>query len=95
MSHTLTITVHLHTVLRRGSSLGALVVQVPAGCTLDELRRRLEIAYDPAELLLVVNGRAAQVSQVLADGDEVHFIPAISGGGRQVEGSSHGCPTAR
>jgi molybdopterin converting factor small subunit len=31
-------------------------------------------------ILLVVNGRQAAETQVLANGDEVHLIPALSGG---------------
>jgi molybdopterin converting factor small subunit len=40
----------------------------------------LEIQLDVENTLLVVNGHTAELDQQLADGDQVHLIPAISGG---------------
>jgi sulfur carrier protein ThiS len=55
-------------------------MEVPAGSTIDDLLRDLGISMDPNEILLVVNGKMAEGSHTLTEGDEVHFIPAISGG---------------
>jgi len=53
-------------------------VEMPAGATLDDLLRTLAIR--PEGLVLVVDGRTAEGSQVLDGADEVHLIPALSGG---------------
>ncbi len=77
------VSVHLHSTLQRQTPQGLLrqaQVELPAGSSLGELVRRMEVTVDPDELLLVVNGRMAEVDQILCDHDEVHLIPAISGG---------------
>ncbi len=77
------VTVHLHTTLQRQTPKGALrrlEVTLPAGSTLAELLARLEMEFKEDSVLLVINGRQADASQGLADGDEVHLIPALSGG---------------
>jgi molybdopterin converting factor small subunit len=47
----------------------------------------LEIELEPEHLLLVVNGRTAQLQRVLRDGDQVNLMPAISGGDNERMGS--------
>ncbi len=77
------VVVHLHTILQRQGPQGLisrLVVELPAGSDLAAVLRLLDIKTDPEELLLVVNTRTANPDQVLNDGDEVHLIPALSGG---------------
>lgn len=77
------ITVQLHTTLQRQTREGALrrlEVALPAGSTLADLLARLEVAPHQDAILLVINGRQADADQALADGDEVHLIPALSGG---------------
>jgi molybdopterin converting factor small subunit len=61
------ITVYLHTILQRH--------------TPDGLKNRLvvKVDIDINSLLLVVNGRSAELTQLLNDGDQVNLIPAISG----------------
>jgi molybdopterin converting factor small subunit len=79
----LVITVHLHTTLQRRTPEGLqrrLEVTLPAGSRLADVLERLAIPLDEASILLVINGRAAAPAQPLADGDEVHLIPALSGG---------------
>jgi len=79
----LVVTVHLHTTLQRRTPTGALrrlQVTLPAGGTLGDLLARLEVDPQPEAVLLVVNGRQADAGQALAEGDEVHLIPALSGG---------------
>lgn len=77
------VTVQLHTILQRQTPNGRvdqLQVELPEGSCVENLLERLEIALQPEDLLLVVNGRTAPPDQVLADGDRVNLIPAISGG---------------
>jgi molybdopterin converting factor small subunit len=79
----LVIDVHLHTTLQRQSPQGRisrLFVDLPEGSTLSILLRRLDIQTNTDELLLVINTRTADLNQVLQDGDDVHLIPALSGG---------------
>ncbi len=77
------IEVHLHTILRLETPDGVvdrLDLAVPAGSTLGDLLKRLDIDLNPEALLLVVNGRMAESHQVLGPGDVVNLMPAISGG---------------
>jgi sulfur carrier protein ThiS len=60
--------------------LRQLEAELPASSTLADLLRGLELPSDAPGLLLVVNGRSADRSQALAEGDEVHLMPALSGG---------------
>jgi molybdopterin converting factor small subunit len=75
----LQVTVHLHTVLQRGSK-SQIQQELPAGATVGSLLDLFEIEMPLEALLLVVNGRHAEPEQTLQDGDEVHFIPALEGG---------------
>ena len=75
------MTVNLHTRLRRRTPQGTvrrLELDLPAASTVADLLHAVEIG--PKGLLLVVNGRTADLGQALADGDEVDLIPALSGG---------------
>ena len=77
------VTLHLHTTLQQPSPagpVGRLEVTLPTGSSLADLLSSQEIELDEENTLLVVNGRLAEMSQLLADGDVVHLIPAISGG---------------
>lgn len=73
----------LHTTLQRrtpGGMVRHLEVQLPERSVLADLLAALEIRQDLKGVLLVVNGRTAEPSKVLEEGDDVHLIPAISGG---------------
>ena len=77
------LTVHLHTILQKETPEGLqnrIEVNIPAGSTLGDLLASLEISQHPDSLLLAVNGRVADVSQILHPGDQVNLMPAISGG---------------
>ena len=52
--------------------------------TVGDLVDLLEIRLAPDDLLLAVNGMTAAPEQVLHDGDVVHLIPALAGGGQAV-----------
>lgn len=77
------ITVHLHTILQIETphgTIGQLEVTLPQDSTLADLLDQLEIDMQPEALLLVVNGRMAELEQPLREGDQVNLMPAISGG---------------
>lgn len=80
------VIVHLHTILQRhtpdGSVEDRLAVTLPPGSTLTDLLDHLAVALPPDALLLVVNGRMAHLHQPLHEGDQVHLMPAMSGGAR-------------
>ncbi|MBN2548179.1 MAG: MoaD/ThiS family protein [Anaerolineales bacterium] len=77
------VTVQLHTILQRQTPQGLvnrLDLALPAGSTVGDVLKSLEIVMEPEALLLVVNRRWAELETVLQDQDELHLIPAISGG---------------
>jgi molybdopterin converting factor small subunit len=77
------ITVHLHTILQRQTPeglVGRVEVSLPPGSALNDVLAHLEIDLTPEQLLLVVNGRMAELVQELHDGDVVNLMPALSGG---------------
>jgi molybdopterin converting factor small subunit len=79
----LTVVVHLHTTLQRPTPSGPLRridLTLPAGSTLGDLLDRLSLAHLDDSVLRVINGRQADSHHVLRHGDEVHLIPALSGG---------------
>jgi sulfur carrier protein ThiS len=79
----ITVTVHLHTTLQRPTPKGPLRrldITLPTGSTLADLLHRLSLPRHDDSVLLVINGRQADAGQVLRDADEVHLIPALSGG---------------
>ncbi len=77
------VVVHLHTILQRQTPDGLislLEVQLPPDSTLADLLSFLNIELAPEHLLLAVNGRIAELNQVLSEGDQVNLMPAMSGG---------------
>ena len=76
------ITVRLHTILQRKVPGGKrrMEIKLKEGSTLLELVEHLTLDIDPNLLLYAVNGRVAEVDQVLVDGDVVNLMVAISGG---------------
>jgi molybdopterin converting factor small subunit len=80
----LVVTVRLHTTLQRETPEGPrrhFDVSVPAGATLAYVLDHFAVRPDDRSVLLVVNGRRAHPDHPLQDGDEIHLIPALSGGG--------------
>jgi molybdopterin converting factor small subunit len=55
-------------------------VALPLGSTLADLLDHLALPRGDDSVLFVINGRQADAAQVLQDADEVHLIPALSGG---------------
>lgn len=77
------ITVYLHTILQRQTPEGLInrvEVKIPPGSMVVDLLKALKVDIDINSVLLVVNGRSAELTQLLNDGDRVNLIPAISGG---------------
>jgi molybdopterin converting factor small subunit len=79
----LVVEIHLHTTLQRNTETGLIRkvdLVLPPDSTLAEVLVRLEIHLPEEGLLLVVNGRTADINSQLNDGDIIHVIPAVSGG---------------
>ena len=77
------VTVHLHTILQRRTAGGVereVTVSLPPGSRIADLLEELAVSLAPSAMLFLVNGRTAALDHALSDGDEVHLIPAISGG---------------
>jgi sulfur carrier protein ThiS len=77
------VQVHLHTTLQRWTPEGLvrrLEIDLSSASTLRDLLEQLAIPSDREAILMVINGRTADPEQTLNAGDEVHLIPAISGG---------------
>ena len=76
------LTVRLHTILQRRPEgrVSQLQIELPEGATVADVAVHLEIRLGLSHLLLVVNGRVAAPDTLLADGDHVDLIPALSGG---------------
>ena len=76
------LTVRLHTVLqhRPGGRISQLQIELPDGATVADVATHLDIRLGLNHLLLAVNGRVAAPDTLLADGDHVDLIPALSGG---------------
>jgi len=70
-------------VLRRKTPEGIvdrLEVDLPEGATVQALLEAAAIPLSGDALLLVVNGRIVKPEHVLAEGDQVRLVPAMSGG---------------
>jgi molybdopterin converting factor small subunit len=80
--------VHLHTTLQIETPEGLvrnLSIEIDDGARLIDLVDILGIEADEAHTLFVVQGQIADLDHRLAEGDVVHFIPAISGGNFSAE----------
>jgi molybdopterin converting factor small subunit len=85
------VIVHLHTILQLQSPDGPirrLELNLPTGSTLQAVLDTLHLPLKLEDILLVVNMRTAEPDLELHEEDEIHLIPALSGGG-YFEGSIH------
>ena len=74
---------HLHTTLQKETPEGfirVLPAELNPGAMVIDLIRQLDLVIDEANTLFVIRGQIVEKDQVLSEGDEIHFIPAISGG---------------
>jgi molybdopterin converting factor small subunit len=79
----LVVEIHLHTILQRITDTGTIRkmnIELPPGSSLAEVLGTLEIDLPVDGLLLIVNGKNADLKCLLEDGDIIHIIPALSGG---------------
>jgi molybdopterin converting factor subunit 1 len=79
------VTVKLFARLRDVAGTGEIVRDVPAGATVRSLWSELvaefpEIASYERSISTAINADYAKMDQRLADGDEVAFLPPVSGG---------------
>jgi molybdopterin converting factor subunit 1 len=79
------VTVRVFARLREIMGSEAVVVPVPAGATVADLRRGLELLWPEARGVLsksaiAVNNEYAEPDQPIAAGDELALIPPVSGG---------------
>jgi molybdopterin converting factor subunit 1 len=79
------VTVRVFARLREIMGSEAVMVPVPAGATVADLRRGLEILWPEARGVLsksaiAVNNEYAEPDQPIAAGDELALIPPVSGG---------------
>ena len=79
------VRVKLFAMLRERAGAGDAVHEVPDGFTVNELWNRLGDVYPglsgiDLRLLYAVNSEYVDRGHRLADGDEVAFIPPVSGG---------------
>ena len=81
----MTLTVLLFAKIRDAAGADSVSVELPAGATVLEMRRRLADLYPAVAGLLersavAVNHDFADADRPLASGDEVAIIPPVSGG---------------
>ena len=79
------VRVRLFASLREAAGVGEVRLELPAGSTAEQAWERLAaevpaLAARRASLAVSVNRRYASFDTPLADGDEVVFIPPVSGG---------------
>jgi molybdopterin converting factor subunit 1 len=79
------IRVKLFAALREAAGLSVVDLELPAGATAEDAWRRLLEGHPVlgprrASLAAAVNRRYAPFDMPLADGDELVFIPPVSGG---------------
>ena len=75
------IQVRLFAMLRERAGRAEVAIELPDGTTAGEVWSALAIGDEPAGLAVAINRAYADRTAVLHDGDEVAFIPPVSGGG--------------
>jgi MoaE-MoaD fusion protein len=74
------VRVRLFAGLRERAGVGALEVEVTDGATVGDVWPLLDLGTEPQGLLYARNRAYVERSQTLSAGDEVAFIPPVSGG---------------
>ena len=79
------VTVRLFAQLRDAAGLGVWEADLPPGALVgdvwrDVARRHPEIAPFEKAISCAINANFARMTQPVADGDEVAFLPPVSGG---------------
>ena len=78
---TLCVAIRLHSTLRHrgGEIIDELAVELPQGSNVGDVVRLLDVP-EQLDLILALNGQVVDRDAVLADGDRLTLIPALSGG---------------
>ena len=79
------VTVRLFARLRDIAGAGELARELPAGATIGDLWRQLagefpEFAGYERSISSAINADYARMDQAIGDGDEIAFLPPVSGG---------------
>jgi molybdopterin synthase catalytic subunit len=74
------VRVRLFAALRERAGRGALEIEVGDGATVGDIWPLLELGAEPRGLLYARNRVYVERSEALRAGDEVAFIPPVSGG---------------
>ncbi len=74
------VRVRLFAGLRERAGTRGSEIELPDGSSVADVWGALDLGDEPAGLLVAVNHRYAGRDDALADGDEVAFIPPVSGG---------------
>jgi molybdopterin converting factor subunit 1 len=79
------VTVRLFARLRDIAGVAELARELPAGATIGDLWRQLagefpELAAYERSISSAINADYARMDQVIGDGDEIAFLPPVSGG---------------
>ena len=78
------VSVRFFALYRERAGVSQTEVELPEGSTPEELLRRLRSVYTSLPLsdsvLIAVNSEYASLGAPLREGDEVAFIPPVSGG---------------
>ena len=87
MAETILVTLRLFAVFREALGTSTLTQEVPEGTTVEQVLAQLVAEYPAlagaeAAVSFSVNRSYAAADTVLHAGDEVAFIPPVSGGGK-------------
>ena len=74
------VTVRLFAGLREYAGTGRRELELADGACVEDVWAALELGEEPAGLVFAVNRAYVERHQSLAEGDEVAFIPPVSGG---------------
>jgi molybdopterin converting factor subunit 1 len=79
------VTVRLFARLRDIAGAGELIRDLPAGATIRDVWRQLEaefpeLAAYQRSISTAINADYARMEQAIGEGDEIAFLPPVSGG---------------
>ena len=78
---------YLHTIYQKKAREGMInKIKFPfqTNLSLEKIIYDLDLEIPKESTLYVVNGKIEEPGYIVAEGDEIHFIPAISGGSSSI-----------